>query len=85
MEMYFVEVTEKGVADKLLKDCYNHVINIGEMFFRGTYLNLGLSGNPSIKQFQVIQRETILPPDEINNTCVDTGKREHKPLQWTNK
>ena len=74
MEIYFVKVTEKGVADKLLKDCYNHVINIGEMFFRGNYLNLVLSGNPSIKQFLVIQREAILSPDETNNTYVDIDK-----------
>ena len=74
MEIYFVKVTEKEVADKLLKDCYNHVINIGEMFFRGNYLNLVLSDNPSIKQFLVIQREAILSPDETNNTYVDIDK-----------
>ena len=27
--LHFVVVTEKGVADKLLKDCYDHVIKIG--------------------------------------------------------
>ena len=74
MEIYFVKVTKKGLADKLLKDCYNHVINIGEMFFRGNYLNLVLSDNPSIKQFLVIQREAILSPDETNNTYVDIDK-----------
>ena len=30
--------------------------------------------NPSIKQFQVIQREVLLLPDEINDTYVDINK-----------
>ena len=38
--LYFVVVMEKGVAGKLLKECYDHVINIEEMFFRGNYLKL---------------------------------------------
>ena len=37
--LYFVVVMEKGVAEKLLEDCYDHVINTGEIFFRGNYLN----------------------------------------------
>ena len=59
------------MADKLLKDCYDHVIKIGEMFFRGNYLKLVRSCNPSMKQFQVIRCEVLLPPDEINDTYVD--------------
>ena len=38
--LYFVVVTEKGVPVKLLKDSYDHFINIREMFFRGNYLKL---------------------------------------------
>ena len=72
--LYFVVVTEKRVADKLLKDCYDHVINIGEMFFKGNYLKLVRSCNPSTKQFQVIQRKVLLPPGEINDTYVDINK-----------
>ncbi len=69
--LYFVVVKEKGVADKLLRDCYDHVINNGEMFFRGNYLKLVRSRIPSIKQFQVTQREVLLPPDEINDIYID--------------
>ena len=63
--LYFAVVTEKGVADKKLKDCYNHTINTGETFFRGNYIKLVRLRNPSIKQF---------PPDEINDTSVDINK-----------
>ena len=66
--LYFVVVTEKRVADKLLKDCYNHVINIGEMFFRGNYGKLVRLGSSSIKQFQMIQHKVLLPTDKINDT-----------------
>ena len=52
--LYFAVVTEKGVADKKLKDCYNHAINTGETFFRGNYIKLARLRNPSIKQLQVI-------------------------------
>ena len=69
--LYFVVVREKGVADKLLKDCHDHVINEGEIFFRGNYLKLVRSRNSNVKQFQVIQREVLLPPDEINDTYID--------------
>ena len=70
----FVVVTEKGVADKLSKDCYDHDINIGEMFFRSNYLKLVRLHNSSIKQFQVIQQEVLLPPDKKSNTYVDINK-----------
>ena len=30
--------------------------------------------NPSIKQLEVIQREVLLLPDEINDTYVDINK-----------
>ena len=44
------------------------------MFFRGNYLKLIRSRNPNIRQFQVIQRDVLLPPDEINDTYVDINK-----------
>ena len=56
----------------LLRDCYDHVINNGETFFRGNYLKLVRSRIPSIKQFQVIQREVLLPPDEINEMYINS-------------
>ena len=69
--LYFVLVKEKGVADEVMKDCYDHVMSVGDMFFRGNYLKFTRSRNPNFKQFQIIQREVLLSPDEINDTYVD--------------
>ena len=69
--LYFVFVKEKGLADKMLRDCFDHVINVGEQFFRGYYLKLVRSRNSTAKQFEVIERELLIPPDEINDTYVD--------------
>ena len=38
--LYFVFVKEKELADKMLRDCFDHVINVGEQFFRDYYLKL---------------------------------------------
>ena len=64
--LYFVFVKEKGLADKMLRDCFDHVINVGEQFFRGYYLKLVRSRNSTAKQFEVIKRELLIPDDEIN-------------------
>ena len=69
--LYFVFVKEKGLADKMLRDCFDHVINVGEQFFRGYYLKLVRSRNSTAKQFEVIERELLIPLDEINDTYVD--------------
>ena len=41
------------------------------MFFRGNYLKLVRSLNSNMKQFEVIARDVLLPPDEINDIYVD--------------
>ena len=64
--LYFIFVKEKGLADKMLRDCFDHVINVGEQFFRGYYLKLVRSRNSTAKQFEVIKRELLIPDDEIN-------------------
>ena len=69
--LYFVLVKEKGVAGEAMKDCYDHVMSVGDMFFKGNYLKLTRSRNPNFKQFQIIQREVLLSPDEVDNTYVD--------------
>ena len=55
----------------MLRDCFDHVINVGEQFFRGYYLKLVRSRNSTAKQFKVIERELLIPPDQINDTYVD--------------
>ena len=37
--LYLVVVTEKGATDKLLKDCYDHVFNIGKCSSEAIILN----------------------------------------------
>ena len=41
------------------------------MFFRGNYLKLVRSRNSNMKHFQLIARDVLLPPDEINDVYVD--------------
>ena len=69
--LYFIFVKEKGLADKMLRDCFDHVINVSEQFFRGYYLKLVRSRNSTARQFEVIERELLILPDEINDTNVD--------------
>ena len=74
---YFVFVKEKGLADEMLRDFLDHVINVGEQFFRVYYLKLVRSRNSTAKQFEVIERELLIPPDEINDTYVDINDSLH--------
>ena len=71
--LYFVLVKEKGITEELLKKAsiFNHVNNIGDMFFIGNYFKLVTSRNCNMKQFQVIVREVLLPTGEINDINVD--------------
>ena len=68
--LYFVLVKEKGVAGEVMKDCYDHVMSVDDMFFRGNYLKPTRSRNPNFKQFQIIQREVLFSPYEVNDTYV---------------
>ena len=68
--LYFVFVKEKGL-DKMLRDCFDHVINVSEQFCRGYYLKLVRSRNSTAKQFEVLECELLISPDEINDTYVD--------------
>ena len=49
-----------------VNEIFDHVINIGDMFFRGNYLKLVRSRKSNMKQFQVIGGEVLLSSDEIN-------------------
>ena len=46
------------------------MVNVGDMFFRGNYFKLVRSRNCNMKQFKVIVRDVLLPPDEINDIYV---------------
>ena len=73
--LYFVFVGEKGVADKLLIDSYDHTIDVGARYFKGNFLKLTRSKHPNCKQFQVIQQQVIFPPEEIYDTYVDINEQ----------
>ena len=73
--LYFVFVEEKGVADKLLIDSYDHTIDVGARYFKGNYLKLTRSKHPNCKLFQVIKQQVIFPPEEIYDTYVDINEQ----------
>ena len=79
----FVFVEEKGVADKLLRDSYDHTIDVGARYFKGNYLKLTRSKHPNCKQFQVIQQQVIFPAEEIYDTYVDINEQlQINTMDW---
>ena len=52
--LYFVEITEKGVAQSRLSDIYDHVILPVAKYFKGHYLKIGRSRSISMKQLAVL-------------------------------
>ena len=69
--LYFVQVTENGIAESKLSNPYGHVILPGEIYFKGHYLKLVRSRNISIKQLAILPTVIYVSPDEIYDTCVD--------------
>ena len=55
--LYFVQMTEKGVAESRLSDIYGHVILPGEKNFKGHYLKIDRSRSISMKQLAVLQSD----------------------------
>ena len=49
--LYFVLFKEKGIAEELLRNGFDHVINIGDMFLRGNFFKLVRYRKCSMKQF----------------------------------
>ena len=58
--LYFVKVTEKGIAEENLSDPYDHFICEGEYYFKGQYLKLTRSRNLNYKQFQVLLTSVVI-------------------------
>ena len=56
--LYFV-LAKKGIAEELLRNGFDHVINFGDMFFRGNFFRLVKSRNCNIKKFQVFVVDVI--------------------------
>ena len=69
--LYFVKVTEKGIAEENLTDPYDHFLCEGECYFKGQYLKLTRSRNLNNKQFQTLPTNVIISTDEIYDTYVD--------------
>ena len=66
--LYFVQVTEKGIAESKLSDPYGHVILPGERYFKGHYLKLVRSRNISIKHLAILPTVIYVSPNEIYDT-----------------
>ena len=69
--LYFVQITEKGVAESRLSDTYDHVILPGEKYFKGHYPKIGRSRSISMKQLAVLPSDIYLSPNEIYDTYVN--------------
>ena len=69
--LYFVKVTEKGIATKDLTDPYGHFIQNGEMFLKGHYLKQCRSKNINQKKFQILPTPIVFSPDEVFDTYID--------------
>ena len=53
--LYFVQITEKGIAESRLSDIYGHVILPGEKYFKGHFPKIGRSRSISMKQLAFIE------------------------------
>ena len=46
-------------------DTYDHTLNSGEKYFQGKYLRKVRSRKSNKKQFQLINRDVFVTPDEV--------------------
>ena len=69
--LYFVKITEKGIAEKDMYDPYDHFIGKGEWYFKAEYLKQTSSRKLNFKQFEVLHTDIIISPDAIFDTHVD--------------
>ena len=69
--LYFVQLTEKGTAEKDLTDPYGHFIGTGEKFLKEYYLKQCRSKQISKKKFQILSTPIVFAPDEVFDTYVD--------------
>ena len=58
--LYFVKITEKGIAEIDMYDPYNHFIGKGEWYFKGQYLKQTRSRKLNFKQFEVLHTDIII-------------------------
>ena len=59
--LYFVKVTDKGIAIKDMKDPYGHFIHSGEFFFKGNSLKLTRSRSLNNRKFKILPTYVLLP------------------------
>ena len=63
--VYFVKVEAKEICEEIITGAYGHTINSGEKYFRGKYLQNERSRKSNKKQFQLINRDVFVTPDEV--------------------
>ena len=63
--VYFVKVEAKANCEEIMTDTYGHTLNSGEKYFWEKYLQKLRSRKSNKKQFQLINRDVFVTPDEV--------------------
>ena len=63
--VYIIEIFQKGRASEMMSDSYGHKILAGEFYFCGNYLRLVRSRNISLQQFELINFDVLILPEEV--------------------
>ena len=69
--VYFIEVEKKRIAECELRDWFDHVVLVGEAYFKGNYLQKIRWRNISKFQFKLLPIPVYLEPDEVYQPFVE--------------
>ena len=63
--VYFVRVEAKGICEEIMTDAYGHTLILGKKYFPEKYLQNVRSRKSNKKQFQLINRNVFVTPDQV--------------------
>ena len=69
--MYIIKLFEKGTASEVISDRYGHKMLAGEFHFHGNYLKLVRSRNIALKQFELINFDALISPEEVLQSFIE--------------
>ena len=72
--VYIIEIFQKGRASEMMSDTYGHKILAGEFYFCGNYLRLVRSRNISLQQFELINFDVLILPEEVFESYVEVNR-----------
>ena len=72
--VYFIKVEEKGVAECELRDGFDHVLLVGEPYFKGNYLQKIRFRNILKFQFKLLPNLVYLEPDGVYQPFVESDE-----------